>query len=85
MKMEKRKISILIVGEPNSGKSRVLKLIKDFLNKEEFNVKFDGGIDFKDEADFDTHHETVLKSGISPISERTEISISEKSVNRSLI
>ncbi len=83
--MKKSKIHILITGEPNSGKSRVLKFIKDSLNKEGFNVDFNGGIDFNDESDFDRHHDKNLKSGISQISEITEVSIEEKSVKRGSI
>jgi tRNA U34 5-carboxymethylaminomethyl modifying GTPase MnmE/TrmE len=83
--MKKNKIHILITGEPNSGKSRVLKFIKDSLNTKGFNVDFDGGIDFNNESDFDRHHEKNLKSGISPLSERTEVLIEEKSVKRGSI
>lgn len=51
--MSKRELRIFVAGEPNSGKSRVLFLLKKFLRDNGFEVDFDGGLDVNDEAQFD--------------------------------
>ena len=51
--MSKREICIFVAGEPNSGKSRVSFLLKRFLRENGFEVDFDGGLDFNNEAQFD--------------------------------
>ena len=51
--MSKRELCIFVAGKPNSGKSRVLFLLKKFLRENGFEVDFDGGLDFNNEAQFD--------------------------------
>jgi hypothetical protein len=52
-------LEIKVCGATASGKYSLLFLLKDFLREKGFNVKFDGGIDFENESQFD---EYVIKN-----------------------
>ncbi len=51
--MEKKKLTISVSGGTNTGKSRMILLLKNFLRENDFNVELDGGIDFISEKQFD--------------------------------
>jgi uridine kinase len=51
--MENKKITISVTGMVNTGKSRLILLLKKFLQENNFKVEFDGGIDFENESQFD--------------------------------
>ncbi len=50
---EKERLTVTISGAVNSGKSSLLYLLKEGIKESGFEVEFDGGLDFKDEKQFD--------------------------------
>jgi uridine kinase len=78
-------IIINVSGLPNSGKSRLIYLIKEFLKERQFNVDFDGGTNFQDEEQFDTVVGNNIDPVIDSLKESRKITIIESNINRDLI
>lgn len=74
--MEKN-LTITVSGECNSGKSRLSFLLKKFLRENGFNVKFDVGVDYKDEKHFDQCVSKNLNQVIENIKEKRVINLEE--------
>jgi len=51
--MKEKEVFITIQGKACSGKSRLLYMLKKFLKEQNFEVEFDGTLDFPTENDFD--------------------------------
>ena len=75
----KKKVTVTVSGEFNSGKSRVLKFIKDSLKHKGFNVEFDGGLDAQNENEFNRR---MNGRGVDVLVDMTGIVIEEKQLPR---
>jgi hypothetical protein len=73
----KNEITIDVSGIENSGKSRVIFLLKRLLKEQKFNVEFDGGRDFDDESHFDEYIEKKFDDILENIKSITKIVIKE--------
>jgi len=73
----KNEITIDVSGIENSGKSRVIFLLKQLLKEQKFNVEFDGGRDFDDESHFDEYIEKRFDDILENIKPITKIVIKE--------
>jgi hypothetical protein len=73
----KNEITIDVSGIENSGKSRVIFLLKKLLKEQKFNVEFDGGRDFDDESHFDEYIEKKFDDILENIKSITKIVIKE--------
>jgi len=73
----KNEITIDVSGIENSGKSRVIFLLKKLLKEQKFNVEFDGGRDFDDEFHFDEYIEKKFDDILENIKSITKIVIKE--------
>jgi len=73
----KNEITIDVSGIENSGKSRVIFLLKKLLKEQKFNVQFDGGRDFDDESHFDEYVEKRFNDILENIKPITKIVIKE--------
>ena len=73
----KNEITIDVSGIENSGKSRVIFLLKKLLKERKFNVEFDGGRDFDDESHFDEYIEKKFDDILENIKSITKIVIKE--------
>jgi hypothetical protein len=73
----KNEITIDVSGIENSGKSRVIFLLKKLLKEQKFNVQFDGGRDFDDESHFDEYIEKRFDDILENIKPITKIVIKE--------
>ena len=79
-----KEITIIIAGPVASGKSRLTYLLKNFLRSQNFNVIFDGDMDFETEKDFDN---VMMKNNIEimgRIKENTNITLRQVQTNRSM-
>lgn len=75
--MEKKNLIINVTGEVNSGKSRLILLLKKFLRDNEFEVDFDGGVDYKNEIEFDEYVSKNFNQVIEHIKDTTKITFRE--------
>jgi len=83
--MEKKNLIISVSGEVNSGKSRLTLLLKKFLRENGFDVQFDGGVDYKDETQFDEYVSKNLDQVIEHIKDTRTITLKEVQVKRDLV
>ena len=74
----KKKLTITISGEANSGKSSLTYYLKELLKWHDFDIEFKGNLDFKDEAAFDGHFREVYKDVIKEIFKDRKIIIEEE-------
>jgi len=81
--MKEKQLTITIGGRSNSGKSRVLFLIKNMLRMNGFDVKHDGGMDFSTEKDFDEHMSIRTDDVLKHIQSNTTIIMKENQSNLS--
>ena len=82
--MEIKKLTISVSGKVNTGKSRLILLLKKFLQENNFKVEFDGGIDYTNEANFDEVVGENLEQVIETIKETSVITMEEVQVKRTL-
>lgn len=75
----KKQVTITVSGEFNSGKSRILKFIKDSLRHKGFNVEFDGGLDAQTENEFNRR---MNGKDVDLLVDMTGITIEEKQLSR---
>ena len=75
--MKNKELVISISGKTNTGKSRLTLLLKKFLQENGFEVKFDGGQDYKDEVEFDKQISKNLEQAIEIIKETSVITLKE--------
>ena len=80
--MKNKNLVISVAGEVNSGKSRMCLLLKRFLRENGFDVEFDGGVDFKNEAQFDVHTGRDFERVLDRIKETSTISLKEVQLQR---
>jgi len=78
----KNEITIDVSGIENSGKSRVIFLLKRLLKEQKFNVEFDGGRDFDDESHFDEYIEKRFDDILENIKSITKIVIKESYIKQ---
>jgi hypothetical protein len=75
-------ITVAVCGQANSGKARLVYLIKNFLRREGFVVKLNSH-DFQDnEHEFDAHMATCIKEIVERIRKRSVITIEDKQMPR---
>lgn len=79
--MKTKQLTISVTGETNTGKSRLTLLLKKFLRENGFEVKFDGGIDYTNEANFDEVVGENLEQAIETIKETSVITLEEIQVH----
>lgn len=77
-----KEISINVVGTNDSGKSRLLYLIKEFLMSEGFNVDFECNPDYQSGAAFDTAMKKNFDEVINHFKETRIIKIKEIQAKR---
>jgi hypothetical protein len=77
---DKKEIIITVSGATNTGKSRILYLLKSFLKENGFDVKFDGGGDFADEDTFNSHMSSNIEQVSGYIKESRTIVMREENV-----
>jgi nucleoside-triphosphatase THEP1 len=82
--MENKKITISVTGMVNTGKSRLILLLKNFLKENNFKVEFDGGIDYETETQFDELVSQNLEQVIEKIKESSVITFEEVQVKRTV-
>ena len=82
--MENKKITISVTGMVNTGKSRLILLLKKFLKENNFKVEFDGGIDYETETQFDELVSQNLEQVIEKIKESSVITFEEVQVKRTV-
>jgi hypothetical protein len=75
--MKNKNLVISVAGEVNSGKSRMCFLLKKFLRENGFDVEFDGGVDFENEAQFDMHTGRDFERVLDHIKETRTITLKE--------
>ena len=83
--MEKKNLTITVSGECNSGKSRLSFLLKKFLRENGFDVQFDGGVDYKDETQFDEYTSKNFDQVIEHIKETRTVTLKEVQLKRDLV
>lgn len=81
--MEKE-IKITVSGCSNTGKSRLLFLVKRFLIEQGFDVEYDTSFDYPTEKTFDKCMIKNLDESIGIIKKNSKIFITEKQVNRNI-
>ena len=79
--MEKKKLIVTVSGECNSGKSRLSFMLKKFLRENDFDVDFDGGIDYEDETQFDKYMSKNIDQSIQHIKETRKVYLKEIQIN----
>ena len=77
----KNEMTITVSGDTNTGKSRILYLLKSFLKENGFDVKFDGGGDFADEDTFNSHMSSNIEQVSGHIKESRTIVMREENVH----
>lgn len=77
-----KKIKVQVIGPAGSGKSTIIHVIKEALKRKGLEVKFDGGMDFKDEAEFDKYTSMNAQGALIRIKSKSEIVIEEVQANR---
>lgn len=75
--IEKKELTITISGPPNSGKYRVLFLIKKALQENDLQVNFSGAPDFSSEKDFDEKIGHNIEKAVEALKKLVVISIKE--------
>ena len=78
--MKNKELVISVSGKTKNGKSRLILLLKKFLQENGFEVKFDGGQDFKDEVEFDRQISYNLEHTIETIKETSVITFKEQQI-----
>ena len=78
--MKNKELVISVSGKTKNGKSRLILLLKKFLQENGFEVKFDGGQDFKDEVEFDRQISYNLEQTIETIKETSVITFKEQQI-----
>lgn len=78
-----KNLTITVSGKTNSGKSRLVLLLKDFLREEDFKVEFDGGIDYENEEQFNEHVSKNFDHVIEQLKETT-ITLKEEQLTAQL-
>ena len=78
--MENKELVISVSGKTKTGKSRLILLLKKFLQENGFEVKFDVGQDFKDEVEFDRQISYNLEQTIETIKETSVITFKEQQI-----
>jgi len=73
----KKQLTIKIEGEPKSGKSRTIYLIKEILKIHGFDVQFDPMPDYENEKQFNTAMRSDMDLAIEQITQKTNITIIE--------
>lgn len=82
--MKQNEITINIIGESNTGKSRVAFMIKELFKELEFETELIQ-IDYKDENEFDRHTSKNLNEVLEALSKKTKIIIKEVQLARKLL
>lgn len=80
-----KNLNITVSGETNSGKSRLILLLKDFLRENDFIVEFDGGIDYENEGQFNEHVSKNFDRVIEQVKDTTIITLKEEQLNLACI
>ncbi len=75
--MEKKDLIITVSGQYNSGKSRMILLLKNFLRENGFEVEFKGNYDHPTEATFDANASKHFDEVIDQIKESYKIKLQE--------
>ena len=78
--MENRELVISVSGKTNTGKSRLTLLLKKFLRENGFEVRFDGGVDYENEIEFDKQISKNLEQAIETIKETSVITLKEEQI-----
>lgn len=76
-----KNLIITVSGETNSGKSRLILLLKDFLRENDFIVEFDGGIDYENENQFNEHVSKNFDHVIEHVKNTKTITLKEEQLN----
>ncbi len=79
---EKERLTVTVSGAVNSGKSSLLYLLKEGIKESGFEVKFDGGLDFKDEQEFDSHMEKKIDTTLGKLVHSTVIVFREMQLQK---
>lgn len=79
---EKERLTVTISGAVNSGKSSLLYLLKEGIKESGFEVKFDGGLDFSDEQEFDSNMEKKIDSTLGKLVHSTVIVFREMQLQK---
>lgn len=78
----KKNLKVSVIGPCGSGKSSLLYFLKNILTLNGFDVKHDGGIDYKDEKDF---NEKIIKHYRKTLtSNKFSVTLEEVQVQRGL-
>lgn len=75
--IEKKELTITVSGKTNSGKSRVLFLIKKTLQENGLQVNFSGAPDFSSEKDFDEKIGHNIEKAVEALKKSVVISMKE--------
>jgi len=78
--VENRELVISVSGKTNTGKSRLTLLLKKFLRENGFEVRFDGGVDYENEIEFDKQISKNLEQAIETIKETSVITLKEEQI-----
>ncbi len=78
----KKEIKITVSGVVNSGKSRIIYLIKKLLREDGFNVEFKGCLDFHTETDLDKIAGKNFNEIIKKIKADADITIESQQLNK---
>lgn len=83
--MKKNNINIIVEGRPGDGKSRLIFLLKDFLNKEGFETEILQNKNFEcsSEEEFNKKYSKELSIVLDTMKERKKIIFVEKQMSRS--
>lgn len=82
--MENKKLTISVSGKVNTGKSRLILLLKKFLQENNFKVEFYGGVDYENETQFDELVSQNFEQVIETIKETSVITLEEVQVKRTV-
>ena len=82
--MEIKKLTISVSGKVNTGKSRLILLLKKFLQENNFIVEFYGGVDYENETQFDELVSQNFEQVIETIKETSVITMEEVQVKRTV-
>jgi ribA/ribD-fused uncharacterized protein len=80
----KHNLSIVVAGETNTGKSRMIYALKEHLRAQGFNVVLEPSIDYLTEEAFDGAVQFELDKILADIKENTVITLRERTINRPL-
>lgn len=82
--MKNNKIVIDVQGTSNTGKSRLILLMKQFLREKGFEVEIQPNLDYPDEETFDKQHDINLQESIATIKDKSKVVFVETHCIRSL-